>query len=181
MIGTETIDDIGAHEFLDLIEHQACELYDHFYFAAEYAKHLFADLGVFADGVTTLHGEAAIEYAARHGRAVQYAELREGDYLEGYPIEISPGQARERMPETRERWISIVAPCDLVTDDLPPSGRPWDLRYKSEELTAEELRNQAVEFRKTAEWCETKAARLEGAAGRDDGLEGKQRGEEGDA
>jgi hypothetical protein len=160
-IGSDSADESDDAE--DALAQVSSEVQNDMYFLLRHAQELFAPCETRDDGITDLHGDAAIEYAARHGLKVKYAELERGDFKAGYPELLTPGQAKERMPQTRERWIWIEAPDDTVTDDLPENIWPTSLPFASSvvERTPEMLRESARDWRAMADKWEREAEAME--------------------
>ncbi len=147
-------DDDGVGDWEEAIAVLSRDVADDMYFLRENAKSLLASptptMG--HEGIDQLHGEAAIEYARRHDMLVQYAELENGNYKEGFPVSLTPGQAVERMPQSRQRWIWVTVPRDTIPDDLPPDVSPVLLPYGDQTPpTAQGLRDRAASYRRMAE------------------------------
>lgn len=142
------------------------------YFVSSNAENLFRAPGHHGGGTTPLHAEAAIEYARRHDMLVQYAELEGGNFKDGFPQAVTPGHARELLPHTRQRWIWVDVPDDMVTDDLPkvPSptslGLPREPRVLDADGMREELESTQREIEFSHRWIrrqQEQIAKLEAA------------------
>ncbi len=156
---------------LDAIAQVSTEIVADSYFLVKDAEQLF-DRVTWDDGVTTLHGEAAVEYARRHGHEVRHTDFP----LDGggnYSVNefVSAGRAHELLSNLGPKEdLSLEVPIDTLTDDLPPSLSYFD-RERAERKrprTAAELREGAAMARKwaadfiaDAEKEEARAAKME--------------------
>lgn len=164
--------DPDVHDWEEAVQQAGGEAQNDMYFLLTHAQELFASThDKHYDGLTSLHGEAAVEYARRHGHQVRHTEFgSDGNYAVDELV--SPGQAFELLPETQKRRVFIEVPDDCVEPDLPRNISYYEAEKAERERprTPAELRASAARWRQRAQddlndakELEERAAALESA------------------
>jgi hypothetical protein len=134
-----------------LLRDQANQLKEDGYFLSTHAESVFQDctVGTHHDGVVTLYGPAAVEYARRHGHQVTHGKYGADDNHE-FLEQVTPGRAHELLPTIgRRTFLKITIPRDAEPDDLPPDLSPLDYE-KLERKDPASLRKSAADSRRAA-------------------------------